>query len=403
MTQTSSNPCHKRVKFTCLALALILCGTAGQAIAAGPVKCVFIKERQFPEGLRFDISPPTTRSFSRSRNPSPVDHQWVTPGFELSLDSLEGRVMCYETAGVSSKTQIVLKIIPTAEYLQALKEDGLDVAIWGEGQVTVDEIGLLRDHVAPGIGRTVALPGVRSVMHPPPSHSIFAPRAESLEQDFPALNLKMQVRVVDMAKGNPPKLSARHPPPTGLVFKIMAADQENGAEILTSLNYTKLHEFSTCPPPTIQVANTMQDRAIIDFGVVALKELKSGIGAPHARPFMIELVEPRPALFCHLARLGKRIPKLRFTSEGHYRNGMFEGPQDDASHPGNSAVAIQLSDGSSPVRGGNRGDADASAFLPFPKANLKRTFVATLKYKPGAAVDRPGPFLIPVTLEAFYH
>jgi type 1 fimbria pilin len=388
---------RRHVRRFITALVVMSSMWAGQTLAAGPVYCAAATT---VGGVNFTpVSPPHAMRVIQSV--SPYQSHWLSPGFQVARENFQSRVFCFGDGLGTTHVPIFLKINPTAAYIEALKENGLDVRVQSNSEAKSEEIMLLRDGVQPGVGRMVPLERFRAVDYQRNSGRPFEASGD-YRVVVPWISLDVDFVVMNPEKKNENSIQTLLTPyGSGLSLKIMAAGHEGTAmEVLPIQNRTQ-YQFGTCAPPIIKIDRTGTNRADIDFGFVPLDELKKGMATQYEQRFQIELVQPTRNRSC--AGIGDRKPKLRFTSAGFYRNGMFEGDAANAAYPGNSVVAIQLSDGTNAIFGANHGDINPGSFIPFYGSTLTKSFTAAVRYKTGANADRVGPFLIPVTLEAFYH
>ena len=319
--------------------------------------------------------------------------QWITPGLALVTDTWADRVLCF-----SSKEQraIVLKIVPTAAYLDALKENGLDLKIASTQRKPSEDLMLLRDNVVAGVGKTVSLQGFTTMKW---NGSVNIKLSLSqLENDVPWIVLDMSFVVTGPGPTASSKRTLTTPHPSGLSIKIMPAGYEAGALVITPLNSSS-YTFLQCPTPAIHVNGSNATETNIDFGPVSLDRLTRGETSAFTRSFSVQVVSPANSGDCSVSN---RTPKMRFVAAGKYQHDMFEGDVDLNRYPGNSSVAIQVQRGSELVKGSNRGDPYSSTYITLDQATASQSFTATVRRKQDGE-DRAGPFLVPINLEAYYY
>lgn len=319
--------------------------------------------------------------------------QWMTPGLTAVQDEWTSRVICFSS---KERRAIVLKIVPTATYLESLQANGLDLRIASVNEKPSEDVMLLRDRVVAGVGKTVSLQGYTTT---PWAGSVNMKVTDSNLADVaPWFVLRMSFVVSGSGSTAGTKRTLSTPDPSGLSIKVMPAGYEAGALVLTPLASSTL-AFFQCPAPEIRVNGSTAKDTNIDFGNVSLDRLTGGDTTPFTRSFSVAVVPAPNSSGCSV---GNRGPKMRFVAANTYQYGMFEGDVDLSRYPGNSVVGIELLQGSTLVKGSYRGDPSTSTLITLDRTGASQSFTATVKRKQNAE-DRAGPFLIPVNLEAYYN
>ncbi|NYE21991.1 hypothetical protein [Pigmentiphaga litoralis] len=382
-----------------VALALMCLAALLQTARAADCKRAYVVNNKTDtyETHPWDVSPWfEVNEMVRSKVPDPAASQWLTPGTDVIVDYIADRVVCFQT--VNKTTPIFLKVVPTQAYLDALKANGLDLRI---DSTHASEIMLLRDRVAANVGllRPMRDFYASQVDRPVDYERPWRPLGAVYEKSVPWVEIFMTFVVTDtVTNRSNAQRALMTPDPTQLSIQILDRDDEAGAMIIQPQPSTAV-AFPICAPPIIRIDRSGTDSADIHFGKVPLDALKQESNAVFEESFSIEL---RHAAHLAECSVGTRQPKMRFIAAGRFLNGRFEGELSNAAYPGNAMVGVELREGAAVVRGANRGETDPATFLVFDGSRSTRTFTARLRHTVWST-DRIGPFLIPVTLDAFYH
>jgi hypothetical protein len=377
--------------------SLLVCMIAPAASAASPVWCDYVLDTGFRSYIALNEKP----LFRQKTSVGSAEGMWLSPGLQVVHDSTTNRILCWHQKGTSSGQQLYFKVTPTQAYLDALQAHGLDARVairWAGG---AEELMLRRDAVPPDTGRAVELKGLQSL---PWSHKgLYAiPEPRSMEE-VPNFTVDMQFLYVDPGKRSAgSRMHFEIPDSWDIMVEILALSNTLDTLKYRGVRGPRTFGVGVCPAPTVTINDSAAHQVDIDFGAVALDMLMQYGGNFAPKEFSVEFKPPAAIDASCKSSAANKGPRVRFVAAGRFRNGMFEGNPNDTAYPGNSSVAIQLRDQNGPVVGANPGDIDPRAFVPVTGSDRRRHFTATVKEKPGGARGF-GPFLIPVTVEAFYN
>lgn len=374
---------------------MLACAFSFPAPALANVKCIRVYNLgnlYFPDyqASRFN----SAKSVNAARN------VWLAPGLEIAAHYVGHRTLCSHADGAQPQP-LFLKVTPTQTYLDKLRDNGLDLSLKIEWAGNERQVLLRRDAVAPGTGRTIALGNLRSLQWANPSMPYMVNMNEL--ETVPWFNIDMSFVYVDTNKKNgDSRVTFDLPSGDGIKVQILALGSESTALNVAAVVTPGQMVFGTCQAPAITINDNTAPQVTVDFGAIALDMLKQYAGVSRPKEFSIQLKVPALNDSSCRSSAANKGPRVRFVAAGRFQNGLFEGSADDPAYPGNSSVGIEISDRNGPITGANPGEINSQAFVPVTGSDLRRNFTATVRQKPGG-VQNLGPFLIPVTVEAFYN
>ena len=387
-----------------MAIAALAAGPWNSAAAASPtIYCTNMYQPYADQPRRYQRHSVTNPLWY---TPQAGRTQWLTLGTEIAHYKGTNRIFCAHNNG-DARPDVYLQTLPSQQYLEWLRRNGVDArlrAITPDG--STEDIMLLRDSVSPTAGRAVRLGSYKAVpwANATTTSTYYIPQGIEPSQAVPSVTVELTYLFVDPSK-QPANSRIRLdlPKSDGLSIRIGGPDNSPTGLALAHDIEPRSFSFGTCAAPTITINHTGSAQADVNFGTVPFDILRQRAEFIRPQEFSIQFKTPVETLSeCKGASYASKRPHLRFVAAHRFENGMFEGDLNDNAYPGNRSVAVELTGASGRILGANRGDISTNTFVPVSTGDLSSVFSATLKPRANVTPSA-GPFLIPVTVEAFYH